>query len=231
MPKALVLFIILGFLGCKPNQNKTGDESQLLAEVGKQRLTLNQAIGVLDKRIEGQDSAQILESYVQRWIKDQAMHQYALENLSNKQLNQDSLLDNYYKDLIFFELQKAYLDTLSFDSISDEEIENYYTTYPNNFLLTENIVRLNFYKIPLHVKKIDRLWKSFNNYRPKDVTLLKQVTEMAGGHYFLNDTLWLSFSDVQKEIPIVTYNQENFLNYTKKIRLRDEKFVYFVHFK
>jgi hypothetical protein len=31
-----------------------------------------------------------------------------------------------------------------------------------------------------------------------------------------------------KEIPINTYNQENFLNNTKVIRLNDNKFVYFV---
>jgi hypothetical protein len=231
MPKVYVFLVLLGTIGCNPSQKKGIEDSPILAEVGKQILTLSQAESLLGSRLKNEDSAQVLESYVKSWIKNQALHEYALEHLSEQQLNQDSLLENYYKDLIFFELQKAYLDTLDFDSISDGEIEKYYTTYPNNFLLTENIVRLNFYKIPLHVKKIDRLWKSFNDARPKDITLLKQVTDMAGGYYFLNDTLWLSFSDVQKEIPIVTYNQENFLNYTKKIRLRDEKYVYFVHIK
>jgi hypothetical protein len=85
-----------------------------------------------------------------------------------------------------------------------------------------------FFKLPSDLPKIDKLWSQFQKGRKEDLEELTLTAVETGGNFFRDEDVWLSFNDLVKEIPINTYNQENFLNNTKVIRLNDNKFVYFV---
>ena len=51
---------------------------------------------------------------------------------------------------------------------------------------------------------------------------------MSKSNYFYQDSVWLSFNDVLKEIPIITYNQESYLNNHRMVRLDEKDNSYFV---
>ncbi|MFH0864606.1 MAG: peptidyl-prolyl cis-trans isomerase, partial [Bacteroidota bacterium] len=50
-------------------------------------------------------------------------------------------------------------------------------------------------------------------------------------NYFLDDSTWLYFSDLLKEIPVKTYNQEDYLKYNRFIEMEDSTYTYFLNIK
>ena len=66
---------------------------------------------------------------------------------------------------------------------------------------------------------------------PADKTRLSQQCEKYASDYFLDDQNWLSFNDLLKQIPIKTYNQEEFLKNHRDLEYQDSAFIYLVRFK
>ena len=50
-------------------------------------------------------------------------------------------------------------------------------------------------------------------------------------NYYLDDQNWLLFNDILKEIPINTYNQEEYLKNNRIIEIQDSVFVYLMNIK
>ena len=106
-------------------------------------------------------------------------------------------------------------------------MELYYEDNKNEFELTQNIIKLIFYKVPLNSKNLDLLWSSF---RANDQSIYPTLLSLSkrGGNYYENGNSWVFFDDILKEIPINTYNQEHYLNNHKYIRIIEGDFIYFI---
>ena len=139
-------------------------------------------------------------------------------------------LDNYRNSLIIYayenELVKQKLDTL----VSDEEVENYYSANQQNFLLKDNIVQVQYVKLPLksaHIKQFKKLLDTDNS---AEKTKLSEECEKYAADYFLDDQNWLLFNDLLKQIPVKTYNQEEFLKNHRDLEYQDSLYTYLVRF-
>jgi hypothetical protein len=140
-------------------------------------------------------------------------------------------LENYRNSLIVFayenELVKQKLDTL----IADEEIENYYSANQQNFLLKDNIVQVQYVKLPLkstHIKQFKKMLSSDNSSGKSG---LAEACDKYAADYFLDDQNWLLFNDLLKQIPIKTYNQEEFLKNHRELEYQDSLYIYLVRFR
>ncbi|MFH1937703.1 MAG: hypothetical protein ABIK52_09085, partial [Bacteroidota bacterium] len=118
------------------------------------------------------------------------------------------------------------LDTV----VSDAEIESYYLENQKNFLLKNNIVRLSYVKIPSESKQIRQIQRFFYSDDPDDKERLADLCDKHSAQYFLDDETWLIFDDVMKEIPVRTYNQEEFLRYRRSFEIQDSLYLYLVKF-
>ena len=61
--------------------------------------------------------------------------------------------------------------------------------------------------------------------------MLEDYCHQYAMNYFLDDTTWLLFDDLLKEIPIRTYDQEQFLQNNRNIEIEDSSMIYFVNIK
>ena len=57
------------------------------------------------------------------------------------------------------------------------------------------------------------------------------MCEKNAADYFLDSENWLLFSDLLKQIPVKTYNQEEFLKNHRDLEYRDSLYTYLVRFK
>ena len=60
---------------------------------------------------------------------------------------------------------------------------------------------------------------------------IAELCEKQAADYFLDDQNWLIFSDLLKQVPIKTYNQEDFLKNHKSLEYQDSAYIYLVRFK
>jgi hypothetical protein len=140
-------------------------------------------------------------------------------------------LENYKNSLIIYEYENALirqnLDTL----ITDEELQNYYDDNQQNFLLKDNLIQIQYVKLPIKSGNIRQFKKLLASNNQDDKNTLSELCEKQASDYFLDDQNWLLFNDLLKQIPVKTYNQEDFLKNHREFEYQDSMFMYLVRFK
>ncbi|MDE5703659.1 MAG: hypothetical protein K2H70_02420 [Bacteroidales bacterium] len=118
------------------------------------------------------------------------------------------------------------LDTV----ILPQEIEDYYQRNKSQFYLKSNIVRVRFVKIRQDHRLADKIKKEMfaTPFTAENMLQLAKWCQQAAQNYYLEDEQWLFFNDLLREVPIQTYNQENFLKNNRHIEVSAGDYVYYV---
>jgi hypothetical protein len=227
--KKFILVLLVLLTGCSTFFKKKTEHS--VARVYSDYLYESDLKSVIPKGTLAKDSISMAKSYIDNWVHQRLVIHLAEQNLTSAQMDFTQQLDNYKNSLIIYtyenELVKQKLDTL----VTDEDIENYYDANQQNFLLKDNIVQLQYVKLPLKSAYIKQFRKLLISDNPADKTRLTKQCEQYASDYFLDDQNWLPFNDLLKQIPIKTYNQEEFLKNHRDLEYQDSAFTYLVRFR
>lgn len=174
-----------------------------------------------------EDSVFFTKGFINIWVSKQVLLNEAERILDAQEKDKSKELEAYKHDLLSYELINKLVRQEIDTTFSDEELELYYEDNKNEFELTQNIIKLIFYKVPLNSKNLDLLWSSF---RANDQSIYPTLLSLSkrGGNYYENGNSWVFFDDILKEIPINTYNQEHYLNNHKYIRIIEGDFIYYI---
>jgi hypothetical protein len=186
---------------------------------------------ILPKKSTPKDSAIFVKSYIQQWITNELILHQAESNLPDDEKNIQKEIDEYRKNLLVYryetELVKQKLDT----AVNMQEIENYYNSHAQNFMLKENIVKVSYVKINKKTPNADKVKKWYTSKEIKDQDNLKKYCIQYADNFFLDDNTWLLLDDVMKEIPLRDYNPELLLKTSRQIELSDSTFTYYLNIK
>ena len=231
MKNSLLILLLLIVTSCS-YLDKNDDRP--VARVDDDYLYESDLTGLVTQGTSLTDSLNLTHNYIDSWIQRTILIQQAEKNLTEDQLDFSSQLEDYRSSLIVYAYENI-LVTQRLDTIvTDDEVESYYEDNQNNFLLKDNIVKINYVKIPLssnHTREIKQLFFSDD---PDDKDQLAGLCDQQEVEYFLDDNTWMIFDNILNEIPIRTYNQEEFLKYRRSIEIQDSLFVYvtkFIDFK
>jgi len=203
----------------------------VLARVYDDYLYESDMKGVIAAGTLPKDSLLITRSFIDNWVRQRLIIQQAEKNLTSSQMDFSKQLENYKNSLTIYAYENALvrqnLDTL----ITEEETQNYYDANQQNFLLKDNIVRIQYVKLPLKSPLSKQIKKLLGSDDTDDQNKLAGLCEKNAADYFLDNENWLLFNDVLKQIPIKTYNQEEFLKNHRDLEYQDSIYVYLVRFK
>lgn len=225
----VLLLISLTLVSCNWFKNNKSDDA--VANVFDKYLYKSDLIGIVPKESSVKDSITIIKNYINNWIQQELLLDRAKNNLNTSQKNFDKQLEEYKSSLIIYayekELMKQKLDT----TITDAEIYKYYETHKNDFELKDNIINALYVKLPLKSPNTNQIRLLYKSDKPQDREKLKNLCQQEAANFFLDDEVWLMFNDMLKEIPIKTYNQEDYLKTHKYVEIADSIFNYYVYIK
>jgi hypothetical protein len=226
--KALIFLLIL-VTSCSTFFKKKTE--RVLARVYDDYLYESDVKGIVTPGTLPKDSIAITRSFIENWIRQRLILQQAEKNLTSSQLDFTKQLENYKNSLTIYEYENALvrqsLDTL----VTEEEAQNYYDANQQNFLLKDNIVQIQYVKLPLKSTFSKQIKKLLSSDDQEDKNRLAELCEKQAADYFLDSQNWLLFSDLLKQIPIKSYNQEDFLKNHRDLEYQDSLFLYLVRFK
>jgi hypothetical protein len=226
----LALFLAVS---CTPQTEtqKQVDKGKIVARVFEYKLYTSDLLDVIPAGIPSDDSARRAENFINSWVKEKLLVHKAETNLGSEQKNVEKQLQEYRNSLIIYayekELVRQKLDTI----VTDDLIQKYYETHPNDFELKDNIMKVIYVKVDKKAPNISKLRTLMQSSRPQDKIELESYCKQFGQNYFLDDNVWLLFDDLLKEVPIETYNKELFLQNNKFVELADSASFYFVNIK
>jgi hypothetical protein len=204
---------------------------RVLARVYDDYLYESDLKGVITAGVSAKDSANLARNFIDTWVHQKLLIQQAKNNLTSQQMDFSIQLENYKNSLTIYEYEHELVNQKLDTIVSDEEIENYYASNQQNFLLKENIVQLQYVKLPLRSQNLNQLRKLLNSDASEDKTKLSELAEKYAADYFLDDQNWLLLNDVLTQIPIRTYNQEEFLRTHHVLEVQDSGYYYIIRFR
>jgi len=226
--KSLILLLIL-LASCTTFFRKKTE--RLLARVEGDYLYESDLKGIIPAGSLPKDSLVLTKNFIDNWVRQKLMSRQALNNLSKEQMDFTKQLEDYKNSLIIFQYENALVKQKLDTVVSDEEIRNYYDANQQNFQLKDNIVLLQYVKLPLKSTASKQIKKLLISDNQDDKNRLIELCEKNAADFFLDDQNWLYLNDVLKQVPIRTYNQEELLKTHKDIEVQDSMFQYLVHFK
>ena len=224
-----LIIVILCCISCNLFRKQNSDRKDVVAKAFEYYLSEEDLSGIVPSGASKDDSVAIVKNYIDNWIRHKAVLHKAEKNLDDDKKNVTKQLDEYRNSLITYayetELVRQKLDT----SIDEEEILTFYKNHPQNFELKDNIIKVIYLKLNKKSPKLDKVKQWYKSHEKKDRELLEEYCHQYALNYYLDDNTWLLFDDLLKEIPIKTYDKEQFLENNRNIEIEDSSQIYLVN--
>lgn len=207
--------------------NSWKSEKVILAKAGSNELYLADVQWQFSKEVSKEDSLQYIESYANDWIKEQLLLEQAALNIEADMQAIDKKVREYRNSLVIYAYEKAFVQQKLDTIVSNVEIEKYYANNQKEFELKDYIVKINYVKLAHNAPKKDVLENELF-YKIDNKAFLEEYCLQFAANYSLEDDVWLYFDELLREVPIKTFDVENFLRRNERIKIEDEDYLYLV---
>ena len=221
---AILLLIVL--TACNGYESLNNEKP--LARVGEKFLYPSDLQGFVRIGYTETDSIQIIQNYIQKWIKTQLMLKKAEANLTQKELQEIyRQLEETRTSLTIYKYEQQLMMQKMDTVVTEQQIEDYYNENTENFILHKNIVKALYIKIPREAPGISRVSRWYRSTSEADMNELESYCYQFASKfdYFSED--WIFSEQIFKELPREIRNEEQFLRYNDHIELQDSGFYYF----
>ncbi|UMB54392.1 peptidyl-prolyl cis-trans isomerase [Lutibacter sp. A64] len=207
--KQLAVYICLFFMLLSCNYFTIKDDTrEAVARVNDTYLYKKDLKNVVSAGVSKTDSILLVNNFINNWIKQQLLLEKAQINLENKTEEFDVLVKTYREDLFINSYKEAvvkqYLDT----TITENDIQEFYSKNNQNFKLNEELLKLKYIKIGKDIYNKESVIKLFKSSKKSDLDSLHSV-EMALKSHHLNDSVWVKYTDLILKVPILKNEDKN----------------------
>jgi len=222
--KSLIFFLLTILLySCGTEFHPKSDEI-ILARVQDDYLLASEITSYIPKNILASDSVELSKSLIKKWVDNKILLQKAKQNLTEEDLNFDKQLEEYKNSLIIYKYQSKLLYQ-NLDTVVDaQEIKNYFENNKNNFILDEDLIKINFIILSLDFDKVSEVRKLFF-YNNKDKIATEEYCKKNNLKYYLEDK-WFRLQEIKSLIPL-NINSISEIKY-KEHEFKDADFMYFI---
>jgi hypothetical protein len=195
------------FAQCTANPSSGQKDDVTLAKVYNKSLHLSELEGVVPEGTGPQDSALMVNAYVQRWIYDQLLMYEAERNIP-KDLDIDQLVRDYRASLVRFNFEQQIIAEKLDSTVSETELKTFYENNKDQFQLESTILKCLLLKLPNSAPQgeINKIWYSRN---PADEARLDTFAKQWAAMALLNRQKWYKLDEVAALLPKGTLTSDN----------------------
>jgi CHAT domain-containing protein len=136
---------------------------------------------------------------------------------------------DYRYSIIAYEYQSQYVKQNLDTVVKANEIEGYYKTNIDNFILKQNIIRGTFMKVPKNAPQTQKIKEWIFSQKESDKAELKSYCLSFSAAYHISDSTWMIFDELVRNSPLVEIpNKVQFLKSNPYYETDDEAYLYFL---
>ncbi len=224
--------MVLGvFAGCKGKfdfSKKKADDEKIVVQFGEHFLTDRDIRLILPQDISKEDSAILVNTYIEEWVKKKAIVDKAEANIDELTLKEiDNKMVEYRQDLLVNAYNNYLIEKNINDSVSDAEVQAYFNEHKESFPLTKDVVRYRSVTVKSSDEaRVDRL---FNSGRDEDFDEVMKVVLTSGTPYHDKDSVWYSTDVLQGHFPqLIEGDNYNQLMNRRRLKIAHDSLVTFI---
>lgn len=175
-----------------------------------------------------EDSVIIVTNYVNQWLQQQVVLEKARKNVKK---NFDKELQNYKNSLLAYEYEQLVVAELLDTNVTDSEIESYYTTHQENFVLRFPLVRAFWVKMPKDNESVKKLRALMGKAKLSDDDLMAiqrlAATSSVAADYDMDG--WRPLYKFLSEVPVEAGGDGLWLQGQRMVEASDDGCIYLAH--
>ena len=223
----IILSAIILLAGCR--DNKITAKRIAVAEVGKVVLYYDEIPQLIQHGINESDSTAIIQSYINKWAKRELLLQKAEENLSPELKDEiTKQLEETKANLVIYQYQRQMMLEKMDTVITDTELENYYTSNEKSFMLSSNIVKALFIKLPVEAPNLEKIKILARSNEQKDLQQLETYCYQFAEKFDDFNEDWVSMDRLSVELQQNIVDEENFLKRNTFFETSDSVSIYLI---
>jgi hypothetical protein len=207
---------------------KNPKEQKPIARVFDKFLYKNDIDDIFPQGITRADSVQILNAYVDQWIRHQLVLRRAESNLTEEQKDVAKQLEDYRSSLLIFKYEQEFIKQKLDTSVTEQELSNFYYSNTSNFVLGETLVKALYIKLRKDSQYMNRIKELYRSTKDDDVKALDNMAYQVALKYDYFGDKWISLSLIQRELPYPIENPDEYLRRNRTIEMEDGEFAYLV---
>lgn len=230
MWKIAILAALL-FPSCKYFDKHVNPDAEIhipVARVGNSYLYYSDIKPILKSAAGSTDSARMVESYIDEWVKRKLMIEKALLYLPPEKINIDRQVEDYRESLILYIYEKELILQKLDTTIDENALLSYYEEYKTNFELKNDVLQMYYVKAPRDAPKIDSLVLWIASRREENKVRMQDYCQQYASDFSLSDTLWYELPEVLRNIPISPRQLETISRYKTTAMISDSLYHYVV---
>ena len=209
---------------------KSQDNRKVVVRVNNSYLYEEDIKSLVGDGLSAEDSAIIVNSYINRWATQQLLIDRAKLNLPEaKQKEFNELVENYKNELY----TNAYTDAVvskELDSVfADTIIASYYEQNKENFKLSQDLVKLRYINLEANNTNLNKIKDWFVRFNEEDKVKL-QENALQFKNYSFNDSVWIKTATVYDRVtPLSVEDRAKLLRKDNYIELKDSIETYLIY--
>ena len=231
MSRYLIIIIVILITGGCRDYSKSPKRTPV-AKAGVVYLYKDQIPDIIPAGTSSTDSTAIVQNYINNWGKRELLFQKAEENLVpglNEEIEQQ--LMEARTNLTIYQYQQQMMLERMDTTITDQELENYYSSNQGSFILGTNIVKALFIKVPVETPNIDRIRLLAHSNEQADLLQLETYCYQFADKFDDFNENWVPLNKISVELPEDITNEEGFLKRTTFYEANDSTFLYLIAFR
>lgn len=179
--------------------------------------------------IESDDSTaikQIIQSWVNRKLYAEELKKTSPEKFEEVNLRADA----FTGDLARTEVERTFVSGNIDSTVTEKQLQEYYDVHKDEFILHDYIVKALYLKIPKTVDfKKEKIQNIFQLKNKNDLDLISGFARLNAEQFYFDDSTWIYFSELSKDIPLTKYNIDNVVLNRTKTYFSDDEHTYFLN--
>jgi len=204
------------------------DEDDVVARAYGNYLYRSDIADLVPEGTAAEDSVVIVNNYVNQWLQQQVVLEKARKNVKK---NFDKELQNYKNSLLAYEYEQLVVAELLDTNVSDEEIESYYNSHQETFVLRFPLVRAIWVKIPDDKESVKKLRSLMSNSKlsDDDIMAIQRIgaTSSLGADYDMES--WRPLYKFLSDVPVEAGGDGSWLQGKRLVEAADGDCVCMAH--
>ncbi len=228
MNRILIIGIILIITaGC--GNSRRDPKRMAVARAGDIFLYQDQIPRLITEETSTMDSAGITHDYINKWARKEFLYQKAVENLSPELKDEiDKQIEETRADLVIYQYQRQMMLEKMDTTVTEAEMENYYSANQESFFLGSNIIKALFIKLPVETPDIYRIRRLARSNEQDDLQQLESICYQFADKFDDFNEKWIPFDRLSVELPEDISNEEYFLRRTSFYESNDSTYIYYI---
>lgn len=175
--------------------------SRRIAKIGGSVLYEKDILPLLPEGVSPEDSAYMVQQYINTWALSRLKLIKAGEMLSKEEKDITKEVEDYRSNLLAYRYEKSFMESRIDTVVSAEELEKYYEDHPQSFKYPYSIVKGRVIALSKNSPNYDKVKKSFTAKDEEEVTKLKEMCVSYAQSYEDFGTEWVSMPVLARAVP------------------------------